>query len=70
MKERKENLGSLDYLDFEVTGKPQEEAGHTKKGGVPLIHRSPCICLLILVMGLPGRVPSQPIFKCPVLSRD
>lgn len=35
MKERKENLGSLDYLDFEVTGKPQEEAGHTKKGGCP-----------------------------------
>lgn len=45
MKERKASLGSLDYLDFEVTRKPWEEAGLTEKGGGP----NPLLTLYLLI---------------------
>lgn len=64
MKGRKASLASLDYLDFEVTGRPP---GIPERGGLP--SPSPILCFLI---GIGGGTPwdsapsTQPQMPCSV----
>lgn len=69
MKGKKASLEPLDYLDFEVMGRPL--GGHwTYQEGKGLCYPSLTLYFLFGIGdGAPGTVPNQLSFRCPVLLR-